>query len=766
MDVDALLAEFRADPHYAGQIVTSHRLPGRRAKTAPLEPPLPPVLGEALAAQGVRELYSHQVEAIGHIRAGRDVVIVTGTASGKTLCYNLPIVERILTDRHARALYLFPLKALAHDQLGKLTALGLWEKLRVAAYDGDTPEPDRRVVRNAAHIVLTNPDMLHLGILPSHGLWSEFFAHLRYVVIDELHMYRGVFGSHAAHVFRRLARLCERYRSNPTWIACSATIANPAEHFATLTGRPEPVVVDRSGAPSGARELVVWNPPVSRDTGLRRSTNIEATWVLQRLVDHGVRTLAFTLSRQEAELILRYLRAALEASGGGTDRVAAYRAGYLAGDRRAIEQRLASGELTAVISTVALEAGIDIGGLDAAVLVGYPGTVAGFWQQVGRAGRGRRDSLALLLTRNSVVDQFFAAHPETLWSRPTEQALIDPHNVYILGGHLLCAAYEQPLSEVDLERFGGDSALLLPLFEEDGYLAQREGQWYYRSPVYPAASISLRSVECEPYHLTDTASNEVLGFEDTSRLWQTCYPGAIHLHAGEQYRAVAVVPSERRVLLEPVSVDYFTAPDVDVEVRIDEQTSDRPLGALRAHFGDLTVTLRTVGYRLYKPMTFELLDQRPLDCPPRSIETCGLWLTLSADLRAFLVDHGGDLQAGLHAAEHALAMVLPLVAMCDPRDVEGASTGWHPQLGEPALFLYDVYPGGIGLAERGFEQLTELVGRSLELVAQCPCSSGCPGCVQSPFCGSGNRSLDKLLGLVVLRAAAGLDYREEPSAGS
>ncbi len=758
MDVQAFLDQLRGDPAYQGQIVAHHRLPAAEPRTAELDPPLPDALRQALSGLGVPALYAHQVEAVQHARAGRDLVVVTGTASGKTLCYNLPVIERLLTRPGSRALYLFPLKALAHDQLRQLESFGLWRQIRAAAYDGDTPEDERRVVRASANLVLTNPDMLHLGILPRHTLWADFLARLEFVVVDEVHMYRGVFGSHAAHVFRRLLRLCERYGSRPTFIGCSATIANPAELAEQLTGRPF-AVVDRSGAPTGAKHVVVWNPPVQEPaTGLRRSANLEATFLLAELARRGRPTLAFTVARQEAELVLRYLRAALEADGRELiGRVAAYRAGYLATERRDIEQRLAAGSLLAVVSTVALEAGIDIGALDAVLMVGYPGTVAGFRQQAGRAGRGRRDSLALLIARAGPVDQFYARHPEALWSAPVERALIDPDNVYIAGSHLLCAAYEHPLGGEELASLGRDAAALCALFESERFLAHRDGRWYYALEDYPAAQVSLRAAGTESYELFESHRGEVLGVEDTSRLWEECFPGAIHLHDGEQYLVERVETESRRVVLQAVSVNYYTRPMVDIDIGLDAVTEQRDLGAVTVGFGDLTVTKTTIGYRRLAVGSQELIAIEDVATPPQTIETTGLWLTLHPDLRRLILESGGETVAGLHAVEHALAAALPMVAMCDPRDVQGSSVGLHPQLAEPALFLFDQHPGGVGLVERGFEAIADLLARAHEMIAGCTCSAGCPACIHSPFCGTGNQLLDKALAQTILRAALSLE---------
>ncbi|MBI5831356.1 MAG: DEAD/DEAH box helicase [Armatimonadetes bacterium] len=766
MDVDRFLAELQADRHYRKQLVVHHILPPRPARTAELDPPMPGELAQALAREGIRQLYTHQVAAVDAARAGRDAIVVTGTASGKTLGYTIPIVETILADRQARALCLFPLKALAADQQRKLADLGLWRSVRVGTYDGDTPEHDRRSIRQNAHVVMTNPDMLHQAILPHHSLWADFLANLKYVIVDEVHTYRGVFGSHAALVFRRLLRLCERYGSRPTFLCSSATIGNPVELAERLTGRDDWVFIDENGAPAGQRHVVVWNPPIVNEAaGLRRSGAVEATYILADLVEQGTRTLAFTFSREEAELVLRYLRAALDSRGPGlVAKVAAYRAGYLAAERRELERQIGEGELTALVSTVALEAGIDIGALDVAVVIGYPGTLAGFWQQAGRAGRRGDESLAILVTRSSLVDQFYAQHPEMLWSRPTEEARIDPSNVYILGGHLLCAAHEQPLTDADLERFGPGAADLLPIFVDEGYLTKTSTGWMFCADCYPAGSLNLRSATDERWQLVEEGTGRVLETDEGTRIWDRYYPGAIHLHQGEQYLVKETSVERRQVVLEAVEVPYFTNPALHIDVAVLETTSERPLGPLTIGFGDVVVTRQTIGFQQIATKGREILQAFDLSCPARTMETAALWITPSAQLQEQLMAHGHDLLGSMHAVEHALAAALPLVALCDVRDVQGSSTLDHPNLGPAATFLYDTFPGGIGLAERGYEAIEALWRRTLEVVASCPCETGCPACVQASFCGSANQPLDKAGALAVLWAGARSEHRSTDDA--
>jgi len=757
MDVETFLQEIRQHEAYKGQIVHVERLPERAAQYAELSEPLPPRLAEALARQGITALYTHQVAAIEAARAGKDVVVVTGTASGKTLCYNVPVLESILRDRRSRALYLFPLKALAQDQARKLADLDLFPEVRAATYDGDTPESERRAVRSLAGIVLTNPDMLHLGILPYHTLWAEFFFHLRYVVIDEVHTYRGVFGSHTANILKRLHRICEHYGSRPQFICCSATIANPAELTRTLTGR-EMEVIDSNGAPRGAKTFVIWNPPLQeRRTGLRRSPNIEATFLLSQLVQRGVRTLTFTVARSTAELLLRYVRGALAAEAPELgEKVMSYRAGYLASDRRNIERQLFEGELLGVVSTVALEMGIDIGGLDACILTGFPGTIASTWQQAGRAGRGREESLAILVSLLNPVDQFFAKHPQRLFTASTEHALLDPDNIYILGGHVLCAAYELPLEAKDWDRFGPALDRLLPIFAEEGLLTQR-GDWYWSGEGYPAAQLNIRSASGDAFQLLDVSrGGKLIGTMEQMRVFETLHEGAIYLHAGETYRVDQLNQQRKEVRLKPVQVNYYTLPAIWTDVTVNETVFQQPLGPLTAAFGDVTVTRQVTGYRELQHFTEEVLATKELNLPPNSFETMGLWLTLPADLSQQVRDRGCHLLGGVHALEHALTAVVPLYAMCDRLDVAGASTAKHPGLGGPAVFLYDTYPGGVGICEKGYELLVDVMQATYDAIAHCECEFGCPSCIQAPFCGSNNEPLDKEAALLILRAALGM----------
>lgn len=757
MNVETFLNELRAHPDYQNQILHIENLPAQTAQYASLQEPLPERLRAALQRQGVIQFYTHQVAAVEAVRAGWDIVVVTATASGKTLCYNVPVLEAILQDRRCRALYLFPLKALAHDQARKIEALDLFPEVKTATYDGDTPEYDRRMARSLAGILLTNPDMLHLGILPYHSLWAEFLFHLRFVVIDEVHTYRGVFGSHTANILKRLLRLCEYYGSRPQFICCSATIANPAELVEQLTGRTVKVI-DNNGAPCGAKSFVIWNPPLQeKQTGLRRSPNIEATHLLNQLVQNGVRTLVFTISRTTAELLLRYVRAALQAEAAElADKVMSYRAGYLAADRREIERRLFEGELLGVTSTVALESGIDIGGLDACILTGYPGTMASLWQQAGRAGRGTEESLAILVPRPNPVDHFFTRHPQRLFQTPTEHALIDPNNVYIRGGHLLCAAYELPLSAQEVEQGGEEQVRLVEIFSEEGLLEERNGRWYWCGQGYPAAQINIRSASGEAFQLLDRSrQSEVIGAMEAARVFETLHEEAIYLHGGEPYEVQKLDLARKEVLLQPAQVNYYTLPLIWTEVEVNDIVFEQEIGRLRAGFGELTVSRQVQGFRKIQHLSEQVLETKELSLPAQSFATTGLWLCLPTDVAQELSQAGRHLVGGLHALEHAMAAVLPLYAMCDRLDIGGAFAPLHPGLHRPATFLYDTYPGGVGVCEKGYELMIDLLQVTQQAIADCECTLGCPSCIQTPFCGSNNEPLDKAAALWLLRVALG-----------
>ncbi|NCO91441.1 MAG: hypothetical protein COZ06_26725 [Armatimonadetes bacterium CG_4_10_14_3_um_filter_66_18] len=753
LDCANLVEELKAAPDYNGQIVHHEILPGRRAKYAELDPPLHPSLAEALGRQGIKRLYQHQVEALTLARAGRHVMVVTATASGKTLCYNAPVIEAILADRGTRALYLFPTKALAQDQLRKLNELDLFPTLKAATYDGDTPAKDRRIVKQVAQVVLTNPDMLHVGVLPNHTTWAQFLLQLRYVVVDELHTYQGVFGAHTANVLRRLRRLCAHYQVEPQFLCCSATIGNPEEAAERLLGLPVEVVKGDT-APAARKHFLFWNPPLlGAGSAGRRSANFEAVEVLARLVRRQVRTLVFTQARVTAELILRYARNLLKGTPGLPEKLMAYRAGYLPAERREIERQLFEGELLGVASTSALELGVDVGGLDAAILVGYPGRISSLWQQAGRAGRREGEAVVVLVALGGPLDQFLMRHPDYLFKRASERALLDPANIYILAAHLLCAAYELPLSAGDQEPFAPAMTALVERLTEGGLLTRRD-RWFWTGEGRPQDLVNIRSASGEAYEVRDIGRDkEVIATVDSARAFDTIHEGAVYLHRGESYLVKWLDTEERVGYVERTDVNYYTWPLTSTQTEVVEPERERPLGGgSTVHFGLVNIRAQVVGYRKVQQYNERPLGSEDLELPASEFETRGFWIVLGQGALAAVEAAPADLLGSLHAAEHAIIALLPLQAACDERDLSGVSHAQHPDTGGASLFVYDDYPGGAGIAERGYELLSELLGNTLETVAACTCESGCPSCVQSPRCGDGNQPLDKQGATVLLRA--------------
>lgn len=759
------LTSLRSDKHYANQIVHLEHLAPRPPKYARLDQPLHPALADALNANQIDKFFSHQAHAINAARAGEDVVVATGTSSGKTLCYNVPVLETILRDPHARALYLFPTKALAQDQLRALDelthALETTKQIVLDTYDGDTTRAARTKLRKRGNIILTNPDMLSVGILPNHSLWADFLANLKYIVIDEAHIYRGVFGSQVACVLRRLRRLCEYYSANPQFIFCSATIANPGEHVHRLSGR-RARVIQEDGAPRGAREFALWNPPfIDKTRTTRRSPNSEAAGLFSSLVRAGLRNITFVRARKLAELILLYARDNLKRTDPElVHAVKSYRAGYLADERRAIERDLFGGKLLGVTATNALELGIDVGHLDATMVVGFPGTIASLWQQVGRSGRGTRDALSILVGMDDPLNQFFMRHPEVLFAKPVEHALIYPDNPYILEKHLPCAAYELPLTSADEDLFGPGFVEAMIRLERSGTLEYRNDQWYFRGLGYPAEKVNIRSVSDQIVGLVDIQHDfkTIEEIESTTAL-QRCYEGAIYLHQGDSYLVTKLDLEAGVVYCKPVDVDYYTEVRENSETRILRTEREREVGTTIAYYGDVRVSEHIVGYRRKRQFTEEVLATIDLDYPPTLFDTKAVWWDIPEDLIRQLARAGCDLAGSLHATEHACIGLLPLYAMCDRWDIGGLSIVVHPDTGKPQIFIYEGFPGGIGITEKGFALLESLWQATLETIEQCPCDYGCPSCVQSPKCGNNNEPLDKRGAVALLRGLLGLSNR-------
>ncbi len=742
MRAQAFLDSLTADPLEAENLVHVQELPARSPQVSPFPEDLPELLVSRLSLLGVEGLYPHQLEGLSALRDERNVMLSTGTASGKSLVYQIAAAEAALTTPKATAIFLFPTKALARDQLRSMRALKL-PQVRAAVYDGDTPQAERPLIRKNANLVLTNPDMLHLALLADHARWADFFLRLSLVVVDEAHVLRGVFGSHVALVLRRLRRLVALHGGDPRWCLASATVGNPGELANRLTGL-DVEVVSGDDAPRGRKLFALWNPPIIDDeTGARRSALAEASTVMTHLVDEGARTIGFTRSRRAAELLAEFTRRGV-ADPQARERIRAYRAGYLAEDRRKIERELADGELLAVAATNALELGIDIGSLDAAVLTGYPGTRASMWQQAGRAGRRSDESLAVLVAQDDPLDQYLTQHPDDLFGQSPEAAVIDPTNPYVLEPHLRCAAREYPLDDEEAKRFFGDTAGegLQRLAEQD-LVKQRRDRWHDVGPTPPHRDLDIRAGGGHVYRIVQEDTGQLIGTADEHRAFATLHPGAVYLHQGEQFLVRKLDLVAGVALVEDADPDYYTQARDITDIMIVNLLDHRPLGDAELCFGDVEVTNQVVGFVRKLVATNELVGHQDLPLPPVTLRTRAVWWTLPGRLidAAGVTNH--DLPGGIHGAEHCAIGLLPLVATCDRWDIGGVSTPLHEDTGLTTIFVYDGYPGGAGIAERGYHAAERWLRATVERLRDCPCRDGCPSCVVSPKCGNGNEPLDK-----------------------
>jgi DEAD/DEAH box helicase domain-containing protein len=751
MDAHGFLERLSAFEWSAGSLAHVEVLEARDPSLEPF-PDLPEVLRKRLDLLGIRGLYPHQRLALDILDRGQNVVVASGTASGKTLVYNLTFARTVLADEKRTALYLFPTKALARDQLRQVRGLRL-PQVRAAVYDGDTPRAERPLIRQNANLVMTNPDMLHASILPGHARWADFLLRLSLVVVDEAHVARGVFGSHVAMILRRLRRLVAHYGGQPQFVLASATIGNPTELGERLVGLPFAEVV-QDLSPRGEKLFVLWNPPmVDEELGQRRSAISETAWLLRLLVESETRTIAFCRSRRAAELVAEFARRELPASL--KRRVKAYRAGYLPEERRELERALSSGELLGVAATNALELGIDVGSLDAALLSGYPGTRASMWQQAGRAGRRSDSSLAILVAQDDPLDQYLVQHPADIFEKPPEAAVVDPTNPYVLEPHLACAAREQPLSEGELGVFGEGAAEAARRLEERGELFWRRGLLYHRGQESPHRRVDIRSASGSLFSIVDRETGALLGTVDEARAYWTVHPGAVYLHQGEQFE-VSALDLERKVALVGRSdADYYTQTRDVTDIEVLRVSHEGAIGDVPAVFGEVKVTRQVTGFQRKLGSTQEVIDELLLDLPPQTLVTKALWWILPKALLAGARIEAGMVPGTVHAAEHAAIGLLPLVATCDRWDVGGLSTPFHPDTGAATIFIYDGYPGGAGIAERGHLSGERLLRATFEAVRQCPCARGCPSCVQSPKCGNGNEPLDKQGALALLAAMLG-----------
>ena len=735
----------------ADPIVTAaHRLPAVTASFAPFPVGTDERLRGALATRGIDQLYTHQAEAFAHVLARRNVVTITPTASGKTLCYNGPVLDAILKDPSTRALYLFPTKALAQDQLAELHALtqtitqGTETQIGVFTYDGDTPSDARRAVRGKAHVVLSNPDMLHSGILPHHPRWAKLFENLRFVVIDELHAYRGVFGSHLANILRRLRRVCRHYGSDPVFICSSATIANPRELAEGLTGRPFELI-EKSGAPRGEKFFLFVNPPVvNAELGIRRSYLAEARRVSLEFLRHNLQLIVFAQSRLAVEILTTYLKDAFHGPPGAADVIRGYRGGYLPNRRREIERGLREAQVRAVVSTNALELGIDIGALDVSVMAGYPGTIAATWQRAGRAGRRTTRSAAVLVASSAPLDQFVVRNPSYFFDGTPEHALINPDNLHILVDHVKCAAFELPFS--DDEQFGTvDVKQVLDVLSEEGFVHYADGQWNWTHESYPADAVSLRSVSSDNFVVVDTTHGErVIGETDFTSGPSTLHEKAIYIVEGDLYQVERFDFDGRKAYVRSVDCDYYTNAITYTKVTILDTFESDSEGRAARQQGEVHVASRVVGFKKIKFYTNENVGSGELDLPEQQMHTSSYWLTIPTVVMGTLPFGGDDKRDGVVGLAFAMRNIAQLLLMCDGHDigisVDGGSIERQIRTGgaaaapaeiaaEPHIFIYDNYPGGIGFSRPLYEMHELLLERSRELIDGCPCASGCPSCV-------------------------------------
>jgi DEAD/DEAH box helicase domain-containing protein len=786
------------------QVVAVAHEAARPGRTAPLPGDLHPAVAAALAAAGIDALWTHQRDTYDLLQAGKNVVVSTGTASGKSLCFAVPTFDAAARDPKVRALYLYPTKALAQDQARKLAELragalprrgrrrpeageedaagpGGGEALRAvvpAIYDGDTPQSQRAAIRRNATIVLSNPDMVHVGILPAHERWAEFLHHLRYVVLDEAHVYRGVFGSHVAQVVRRLRRLCEVYGGTPRFVLASATITDPKTFAERLVGLPFETV-DQDLAPHPERTIVFWNPPLEdADLGTRRSSLAESSYIVSEAVLAGARVIAFAPTRKAAELVFDHVRRRLDerdpdggrraGPGRAGERVQPYRAGYTPEQRRDIERRLFDHELDAVVATSALELGIDVGTLDVALVTSFPGTVTSLRQRWGRAGRAGH-GWAVLVAGQDALDQYFMREPGRLLDRRVEEAIIDLDNPHISDAHLQSAAYERPLVPDDERFFGERGMLRAEALAQAGKLRRRAGGLAWARPHSPAADVSLRSASAETFVIVEARQGEILGTVEQERVFRVAHPGAVYLHLGRSYLVKRLDLDGSTVIVEDHDGTFYTQAKIDKDVVIAGQAAMRPLAGAALFFGDIEVTEQVVAYQKRDLTDGRALDTVSLDLPEQTFTTEALWFTLGPEVVARVAPPTDtkaqvepELAGALHAAEHGLIALLPLYAMCDRWDIGGLSTPWQRQTDRATVFVYDGYPGGIGLSKRGFDAFESLAADTVRLIADCPCESGCPSCVQSPKCGNLNEPLSKIGAVRLLEAILG--WRSEGSA--
>ncbi len=733
MQVAQIIDKLKQNKRFQRNLTIWHTVPARSAQYGGFPEGLHPRLVEGLRKRGINNLYTHQSTAVSHVLAGKDICVVTPTASGKTLCYNIPVLHTLLKNPEARALYLFPTKALSQDQVSELTHTIEELDLRIGAYtfDGDTPPSARKSVRNAGHIIITNPDMLHTGILPHHTIWMKLFENLRFVVIDEIHHYRGVFGSHLANVLRRLKRICAFYGSSPQFICCSATIHNPQELTERIIERPI-CLVDNNGAPAGERHFLFYNPPVvNAELGIRRSSVKEVSRITREMLSYGVQSIVFARSRLRVEILTAYLRDALQRMGKNPDLVRGYRGGYLPTERRAIEKGLREGEILTVVSTNALELGIDIGSLDVCVMTGYSGSVASTWQQAGRAGRRSDVSLVILVASSAPLDQYIINHPDYFFSQPPESGTVDPNNLIILTSHLKCAAFELPFQEG--EAFGVDATStgeILNYLAEQRILRHRRGKWYWSADAYPAEEISLRTAAPGNVVILDVSRDgAVIGEVDLFAAPVEVYENAIYMHQGAQYSIERLDLEDRKAYARPVEVDYYTDAQIKGDLKVIDTVEQEPAGRGMKHCGEVSVTWLPSIYKKIRFGTHENVGWGEIHLPETTMHTAAFWLEFPEDTARQLSLQQTQLGEALQGLANTLHQVAPVQVLCDLGDIRTIGMLRSPFSGNPAVYMYETYPGGVGFSEKIFHQQEEMVKAAVSLISTCPCREGCPSCV-------------------------------------
>ena len=750
------LSEFvcalRDDPRFMENVTEWRVLPAREAKYAPFPQELVARIVQVLKARGIERLYTHQRQALDCAIAGRDFVVVTPTASGKTLCYNLPVLNAILKDDAARALYLFPTKALSSDQVAELYSMveALGADIKAFTYDGDTPASARTAIRQAGHVVVTNPDMLHQGILPHHTKWVRLFENLKYVVIDEIHAYRGVFGSNLANVLRRLERICAFYGAHPTFICCSATIHNPKELAENMTARSM-TMIDDNGAPAGRRHVIFYNPPViNRQLGIRAGSLPTTRDIAARLVRAGVQSIVFARSRLAVEVLVRYAKDIVRDPLGNAGRVRGYRGGYLPTLRREIERELRAGNVDLVVSTNALELGIDIGQLDACVMCGYPGTIASTWQQAGRAGRRSNESLMILVASSNPLDQYIIGHPDYFFGQSPERAFINPDNLYILLNHLKCAAYELPFQEG--EKFGNveETDELLHYLADQNILRLVSGRWYWMAEEFPQAGVNLRSASDQNFliiDITNPKKHRVIGEMDRFTVPMLLHKYAIYMHEGRQYQVEELDFDDKKAYIREVDVGYYTDADLTTSLKVLDEFESEPLGLLSRHRGEVLVSSIVTLFKKIRFDTHENLGWGPVTLPELEMQTTACWWTLPAGMEA---KYGkDDMKTAMVALAYLMRHIAPMYLMCASTDISVVYHVKDPFSDQPTVYLYDHIPGGVGLSDRVYEMNMELFVEARRMLAACPCENGCPSCVGAESVG-GKKTLiailDELIG--------------------